>query len=262
MSTRSIDLKRRLGAGEVTFGAWLTVASGPVAEIMAWAGFDWVLIDMEHGPFSLEGLQSALIAFNGAPTVPIVRIPWNDPVHIKQVLDIGADGLVIPMINTVAEARAAISACKYPPEGTRGFGPRRAAAYGRLTEEYVAGANAGVVVVLQVEHVDAVANLDGILSVPGIDVVCLGPADLSGSAGLLRQFEHPSVLAAIEETIAKCSARRIPVAMGPVYAEERMRSLVAKGVTMVITGEDSAFLRNAAGAALARGRGLKGPAAR
>ena len=167
MSVRSLDLKKRLRAGETTFGGWLTVANPVIAEIMAGTGFDWVVIDTEHGGFGNEGLMTNLIAFNGSPTVPIVRVPWNDAVRIKQILDMGADGVLVPMVNSPAEARAAVSACKYPSEGTRGFGPRRASDYGRKIDEYVAQANDGVVVILQIEHVDAVAQIDAILDTPG-----------------------------------------------------------------------------------------------
>ena len=194
MSERSAKLKQRLRQGETTYGGWLTIANPMVAEIMAGAGFDWVLIDTEHGGFSNEGLQTCLVAFNGSPTVPMVRVGWNDHVLIKQALDMGAEGILIPMVSSVEEARMAVSACKYPPEGTRGFGPRRASDYGRKTDAYVAQANDSVIVVVQIEHVNGVAAIDGILDTPGVDVACLGPTDLSGSAGVLRQFNHPTVV--------------------------------------------------------------------
>ena len=113
MSARSLHLKQRLARGETTFGAWLSVSNPNIAEIMAGTGYDWVLIDAEHGPFGLEGLQVALMAFKGSSSVPIVRVAWNDPVRIKQVLDIGADGILVPMVGSAAEARAAVAACKY-----------------------------------------------------------------------------------------------------------------------------------------------------
>jgi 2-keto-3-deoxy-L-rhamnonate aldolase RhmA len=245
MSVRSRALKKRLKAGETTFGAWLTVANPVIAEIMAGAGFDWVVIDTEHGGFGNEGLMTDLIAFNGSPTVPIVRVPWNDAVRIKQILDMGADGVLVPMVNSAAEAKAAIAACKYPPEGNRGFGPRRASDYGRKIDEYVGQANEGVIVILQIEHVDAVAQLDAILDTPGIDVVCLGPTDLSGSAGVLRQFEHPVVTDAITKVLTGAKKRKLPACLGVIRPDEETRKWVTLGANFMVTCEDVSALGTA-----------------
>jgi 4-hydroxy-2-oxoheptanedioate aldolase len=254
MSARSMQLKQRLVRGETTFGAWLSISNPNIAEIMAGTGYDWVLIDTEHGPFGLEGLQVALMAFKGAPTVPIVRVAWNDPVRIKQVLDLGADGILVPMVNSAAEARAAVAACKYPPDGVRGFGPKRASDYGRDADGYTAQANASLITILQIEHVDAVASIDEILAVPGIDAMCIGPTDLSGSAGVLRQFGHPVVQCALETVVARSRARGLPVCMGVVFEAEEMARWASKGATFVLTGEDTSLLRTAAAQALERVR--------
>ena len=145
VSVRSLALKERLKAGETTYGGWLTVASPVIAEIMAGTGFDWVVIDTEHGGFDNEGLMTDLIAFNGSPTVPIVRVPWNDAVRIKQILDMGADGILVPMVNSRGRgARPRSPPASTRREGSRGFGPRRASDYGRKIDEYVAQANDGV----------------------------------------------------------------------------------------------------------------------
>lgn len=254
MSKRSLSLKKRLRAGETTYGCWLSFSNVNVAEILAGTGFDWVLIDTEHGPFGLEGLQHCLAAFNGSPSVPIVRVPWNDPVRIKQVLDLGADGILVPMVNTVDEARAAIAACKYPPEGTRGFGPRRASDYGRSIDAYVAQANSGTIVMLQIEHIKAVDDIDAILALPGIDVICLGPTDLSGSLGLLRQFDHPKLIAAVDKVMARASAKGLPVCAGVAFPPEVMRDWVAKGANFVLSMYDSTVFLQGASDALSRMR--------
>ena len=254
MSKRSLALKKRLQAGETTVGSWLSFADVNVAEIVAGTGFDWVLIDAEHGPFDLGGLQTVLAAFNGSRSVPIVRVAWNDPVRIKQVLDLGVDGVLVPMVNSAAEAKAAVAACKYPPAGNRGVGPRRASDYGRNTDAYTAQANDGTIVMLQIEHVDAVARIDAILAVPGIDVICIGPTDLSGTAGVLRQFDHPTVVAAIDKVIARCRAKRLPVCSGVAFPPEIMAGWVAKGANFVLAMEDSAMFRQGATEALARMR--------
>ena len=259
MSERSLALKKRFKNGEVTFGAWLSIANPVMAEILATTGYDWVLIDTEHGAFTTESLQMALMTFNGSPTVPIVRVAWNDPVRIKQILDVGADGILVPMVNTPEEARQAVAACKYPPAGIRGFGPKRASGYGRLTDAYVAQANEGVIVITQIEHVNAAAQIDAILDVPGIDVVCLGPTDLSGSAGVLRQFDHPIVVNAIDTVVTKTHARGLPVCLGVIFSDADTKKWVAKGATFLITAEDSAVLANGMSQALDHMRALVGP---
>ena len=256
MSERSSRLKSRLRLGENTYGGWLTVANPMIAEIMAGAGFDWVLIDTEHGGFSNEGLQTCLIAFNGSPTVPMVRVAWNDAVLIKQALDMGADGILIPMVSSTAEARAAVSACKYPPDGTRGFGPRRASDYGRNTDAYVAQANESVIVIVQIEHVNGVADIDGILGTPGIDVACLGPTDLSGSAGVLRQFQHPTVVDGMTKVIQAARARQMPASIGITFADAEMRKWHDVGANFIFCCDDVSLLAVQAARSLANMRQL------
>jgi 4-hydroxy-2-oxoheptanedioate aldolase len=254
MSERSSKLKQRLRGGETTFGGWLTVANPMIAEIMAGAGFDWVLIDTEHGGFSNEGLLTCLVAFNGSPTVPMVRVAWNDHVLIKQALDMGAEGILIPMVSSPEEARAAVSACKYPPDGTRGFGPRRASDYGRKTDAYVAQANASVIVIVQIEHVNGVAQIDGILDTPDIDVACRGPTDLSGSAGVLRQFDHPTVVGGMTAVINAAKARQMPASIGITFADKEMHKWYAAGANFIFCGDDVSLLASQAGKSLANMR--------
>ncbi len=175
MSARGMALKERLKAGAVAYGAWLSIADPVVAEIMAGAGLDYVMIDTEHAPWSLERLQTALMAFRGVETVPIVRVPWNDQVHVKQALDVGAEGILAPMVRTTAEASALVAACRYPPDGIRGFGPRRASDYGRDIEGYMALANRSTIVIPQIEDVRTVDEIEAILDLPGVDALCIGP---------------------------------------------------------------------------------------
>lgn len=254
MSERSLKLKQRLRQGETTFGAWLTVANPTIAEIMAGAGFDWVFIDTEHGGFSNEGFQNCLIAFNGSPTVPMTRVAWNDHVLIKQALDMGAEGILIPMVSSAEEARIAVSACKYPPEGTRGFGPRRASDYGRKTDTYVAQANESVIVVVQIEHVNGVADINGILDTPGVDVACLGPTDLSGSAGVLRQFGHPTVVDGMTAVVNAAKVRQMPASIGITFPDPEMQKWYKAGANFIFCGDDVSLLAASAGKCLANMR--------
>jgi 2-keto-3-deoxy-L-rhamnonate aldolase RhmA len=248
---QSLALKRRLRAGETTFGAFISFQDPGSAEIMAGTGYDWVFIDMEHSPFDLKSLQHVLIAFNGRPTVPIVRVPWNDRIRIKQVLDLGAEGILVPMVCSVAEARAAVAATKYPPQGVRGFGPWRASDYYRQTDEYIRKANDGILVVVQIEHEDGVHQIEEILDVPGIDVVCLGPMDLSGTMGILGQLEHPRVVEAIQRVLAAAKKRALPACVPMETSIETQLAWARKGANFVVTGEDHGLLRRAATAALA-----------
>lgn len=242
MSERSLRLKDRLARGDTTYGAWLTVPHPMVAEIVAGAGFDWVIIDTEHGGFDNENLLVTLVAFNGSPAVPIVRVPWNDAVRIKQILDMGADGILVPMVNTPEEASRAVAACKYPPEGTRGFGPRRASDYGRNTDRYVADANRSVIVIVQIEHVDAAAAIESILDTPGIDVVCLGPTDMSGSVGALRQFDHPAVVDGMTSVVASAKRRNLPACLGITRPAAETRRWADLGARFVLVCEDVSVL--------------------
>lgn len=254
MTTPGQNLKRRLRAGEVTIGAWISFAESAVAEIMAGTGYDWILIDTEHAPFSPEGLQIVLTAFNGRESVPIVRVPWNNPAIIKQALDLGAGGVLVPMVNTVDEARAAVAACRYPPEGIRGFGPRRASDYYRRVTEYVASANDSVIIALQIEHIEAVKCIADIAAVPGIDVLCLGPNDLSGSMGLLGQIEHPSVVEAIHRVLAEAARHRITTCLGMAFPPAVNRQWATRGARFIIAAEDQTVLRVGAAEALRENR--------
>jgi 2-keto-3-deoxy-L-rhamnonate aldolase RhmA len=254
MSERALGLKRRLREGGTALGAWLSIADPVVAEIMAGAGFDYILIDTEHAPWSLESLQVSLMAFRGAPTVPIVRVPWNDQVHVKQALDVGADGVLAPMVRGAAEARALIAAAKYPPDGVRGFGPRRASDYGRNLDAYVESANAATIVIPQIEDIGSAEAVEELLAVPGLDALCIGPNDLSGSAGVLRQHDHPVVRAAIDRILRAAKAQGIPVCTGVTLTLERQREWIERGARLALLTSDVELLAGGAGAALAAAR--------
>jgi len=198
-------VKKLLKEGKKTSGAWLQIASPFTAEIMGRAGFDWLLIDMEHGPGNILTLVSQLQAISGTDTCALVRTPWNDFVAIKRILDTGVHGLLIPYVNTREEAEAAVRACRYPPEGIRGVaGSPRAQGYGQNVQEYLKSANDEILLITAVETPEAVANLDGILSVDGIDGIFIGPMDLASNMGYLGQPDQPEVqevIAGIENKV-------------------------------------------------------------
>ena len=200
-------VKRTLKSGGLTCGAFLQINSHISAEILSQAGFDWLIVDMEHAPVDLDSLLRQFQAMGNPPNcTPFVRAPWNDLVAIKRILDTGAQGIVIPYVNSRAEAEAAVSACKYPPEGTRGAAMSpRAARYGTSTSQYFADANRDMVVIVSVETQEAVENLDEILSVPGLDGIFIGPMDLAVSLGH-KDVQCSEVGKAIEEIEKKVLA--------------------------------------------------------
>jgi 2-keto-3-deoxy-L-rhamnonate aldolase RhmA len=171
---------------------WLTLlgtvvgsADSCITEALSY-GMDFVWLDMEHPPLTVERVQSHLITTKGTDCTGLVRVPWSDAVSIKRVLDVGADGVIVQMIRCVQEAEQAVAACRYPPEGIRGYGPRRPSAFGRRGgPEFCRSENESVLTILQIEHIDAVNSIDAIVAVPGIASLVLGPNDLSGSMGLM-----------------------------------------------------------------------------
>ena len=192
------SLKERLSSGQLTLGSWITLGHPAIAEIMARAGFDWLTVDLEHSTITLDqaGQLIRVCDLCGAP--PLVRLPANDPVPIKRVMDAGAHGIIVPMVNTPEEAAAAVAALRYPPDGVRGVGLARAQGYGASFEDYRAWLAQEAVVIVQIEHILAVENLEAILAVEGVDGFIVGPYDLSGSLGRPGEFEHPDMLAAME----------------------------------------------------------------
>jgi 2-dehydro-3-deoxyglucarate aldolase/4-hydroxy-2-oxoheptanedioate aldolase len=247
-------LKHMLKAGKRTAGAWAQLCSPTSAEILRRAGFDWILIDMEHSPADLQTLVAQLQAIGASGVVPLVRAPWNDLVWIKRILDAGAYGVMIPSVNTREQALAAVQACKYPPVGLRGIaGSPRAAGYGRDTAAYLKRANDEILVILQVETPQAIDNLDEIGKVPGVDALFIGPMDLSTSMGHLGNPAHPEVQAAIATVEAKAKALRMP--LGTISAGwEQAKGLYDRGYQLVTLLSDVILLSRAAAEALAKFR--------
>lgn len=249
-------VKRALHAGKKTFGAWLHLCNGMSAEIMGAAGFDWILIDMEHGHGDLQTLLSQLQAMATSTSIPIVRAPWNDLAMIKRILDIGAYGIMIPWVNDKAQAEQAVQACKYPPRGLRGLARNtRAAAYGRDFQVYSQKANDEIIVIVQIETMTAVNNIDDILSVPDIDMIFIGPSDLSASMNILGQYEHPDLKKAI--AVVEAAAKRHKVALGTLCSTlDQLKSLYARGYQFASMGSDASMLVQASSALMEQYKAL------
>lgn len=187
------SLKERMRKGEFTVGSWITLGHTSVAEVMAQAGFDWLVVDMEHSAITLAEAQRLVQVIELSGVAPLIRVNKNDPALIKQAMDTGAHGVIVPMVNTARDAQQAVAAVNYPPLGNRGVGLARAQKYGFGFEGYKKWSQKESVVIVQVEHKDAVDNFEEIMDVPGVDGFFVGPYDLSGSLGVPGNFSHPLV---------------------------------------------------------------------
>ena len=235
-------LKTKLKTGKKTIGAWVQLASSFTAEILSSAGFDWLMLDMEHAPGDILTLIGQVQAMKGSDSVPLVRAPWNDFVIIKRILDAGAQGVLIPYVNNGAEAEQAVKACKYPLEGIRGVaGSPRAAGYGQNSGNYLQRANDEIFIMIAIETPEAVSNLDEILQVNGLDGVFIGPMDLSSSMGYAGNSSVPEVQAVIQKIEAKV------LAAGKVLATttgtwEQAQKLFGRGYQMLMLMADGVSL--------------------
>ncbi|MBT8456804.1 MAG: hypothetical protein HKO95_11055 [Rhodobacteraceae bacterium] len=254
MSAPENHLKAALGAGRMQTGIWLALASPTAAEIASQAGFDWALIDAEHAPNDAAAILDQLRAMTGAPVTPVVRVPSADEVWIKRVLDLGVQSLLVPMIDSAEEAGAAVRAAHYPPEGTRGVGAAlaRATSYG-ARDNYVTTANAQICVIVQAESARALANIDAIAAVDGVDCVFIGPADLAADMGHPGDPGAPEVVAAIEDAIGRIKAAG--KAAGIITFDPDMIAHYARlGVTFMGVGGDAVALSDAMRSLAARAR--------
>jgi len=244
-------LREALLDRKLSLGAWMQIGHPACAEIFARAGFDWVCVDLEHGAIDLETMANIFRTIDGFDCVPVARLPLNDPVWIHRTLDAGARGMIIPMVKTAAEAEAAIRESKYPPRGVRGYGYSRANMHGMDFAEYIASANDEIAMVMQIEHKDAIANIDAILEVPGVDGVFIGPLDLSGSMGITGQLDHPQMTSALEKYRAACRAHKKSAGLHIIRPDEtNVRRALDQGYTMLALGLDNVFIEQSARASL------------
>lgn len=239
MPSTKLSFRARLRAGESLVGSIVTMPLASVAEIVADAGFDWLWIDMEHGPLDLTTVEAILRARGSA--AGIVRAPANDPVWIKRILDTGAEGVLLPHVSSAAEARAAVEAAYYPPRGKRSFGVSRAHGYGPRMNDYLGSSIDETTVMVQIEDATAVANIDEILATDGIDAAVIGPFDLSGSLGHLGDITHPDVAAAIDAVASAGRAHGVPVGIFCGSAE-LAQGYLAKGFSPIAVGVDCMLL--------------------
>ncbi len=232
--------KHALKAGKPQIGIWSSLSSHIVAEILSHSGFDWVLLDTEHSPNELPMVQSQLHAMQGGTANPVVRVAWNDMVMVKRYLDIGAQSLLLPYVQTAEEARNAVLYTRYPQDGVRGVaGATRAAGYGRI-KEYFKRAAGELCLLLQVETRKSIANLDAIAAVEGVDGIFIGPNDLSADMGYLGNWQHAEVWKVMEQAAKKIrNAGRAP---GILVGEADGQRCLDMGFLFVAVGADTGML--------------------
>ncbi len=238
--------------GEKTVGGWLSIGNAYSAELMSSLGFDYLCVDLQHGMLSFDDLKYMLPAISNYPTVPLVRVPWNDPPEIMKALDAGALGVIVPMVNNREEAAIAVSACRYPPDGSRSFGPIRASMYGG--RGYAREANDQIACIAMVETAEGLQNLDEIASTPGLDAIYIGPSDLGYALGLgpmaMNEELHKTT---VERILGACRQHGTAAGIHTGSLGQTQFHL-AQGFNFVTLGTDSAFMARTAGLELSQAR--------
>jgi len=193
------SLSKKLKNNQLLIGSWITMAHPSIAEIMSKSGFDWLAVDLEHSVITIREAEELIRIINLSGVTPLVRLTSNNADQIKRVMDAGAHGVIVPMISSVADAKLAVEAVKYPPMGNRGFGLARAQEYGPGFKNYLDWQEENTVVIVQIEHILAVNNIEEILAVDGVDGYIIGPYDMSGSMGIAGQFDSPDLIKAMDK---------------------------------------------------------------
>ncbi|MEA4935313.1 2-dehydro-3,6-dideoxy-6-sulfogluconate aldolase [bioreactor metagenome] len=233
----------KLEQNQLALGAWIMSNSAVSAEIMSQAGFDWVCVDAEHSQVTKETALEMFRAIELHGAEPFVRISLNDEVEMKKYLDMGARGIIVPMIKSYEEVRRAITFIKYPPQGTRSYALPRCTGYGEWSNEYFKKANDEIFIAIMIEHIDSIQDLDKIFSCPEINAVFVGPYDLSGSMGIPGEFDNPKFIGVIDLINRKAVEHRITMGFHEVHpTPEKINKLVESGVRFIACGIDTIFL--------------------
>lgn len=237
-----MSLKDKIRNGELTLGSWITIPHPSIVEILASANFDWLTIDIEHSAINIESVQNLILAIQSKSMKALVRVSDNDPVIIKRVLDAGADGIIVPMIKNKEEAQQMVDSVYYPPKGKRGVGLSRAQDFGIGFEKYQQKLEE-IILIAQIEHIDAIDNLEAILEVEEIDATLVGPYDLSASMGKPGQYHLPEVKVAIEKYDAICKAKNKPLGAHVISSDAtETQAKIELGYTFLAYSLDFFFL--------------------
>lgn len=240
---------------KMNFGGWIQIGHPASAETMARAGFQWIAVDLEHTDITLETTANCFRAMDKAGCIPFARVRENDTLAIRQVLDIGARGILVPLVHDAEGAKRAVRSAKYPPDGVRGFAYGRMNGWGADFDAYAKGANDDIAVIAMIESREAVENIGSILSVDGLDGVFLGPYDMSGSFGVPGETGHPLVREACRKVVEACRSAGKAAGLHVVRpTDANVKALFDDGFTFAALGADSVFLGEGAVAALERGK--------
>jgi len=235
-------IRKALNGGSAVVGSWMQLPDSNIAEIMGRAGYQWVAIDMEHGPVSVSQLPDIFRALELGGTLPLARVASPLPINCRQALDQGAGGVVIPMISSASQLEAIINECHWPPRGRRGVGFQRANVFGKFFDSYLEESQEALVVA-QIEHVDAVNNLESIVVVNGLDAIMIGPYDLSASLGITGDFENKKYLETLAQILKVCAKHKMPCGIHVVQPDKKMLDQrIREGYTFIAYGVDTVFL--------------------
>lgn len=241
-----LDIRRSLATNQPSIGSWIQIPHASVAEIMGQAGYDWVAADLEHGAISVHQLPDIFRALELGGTLPLARIAHGQPKDCKQVLDAGAGGVIVPMVESAAQLKQVRDACRWPPAGTRGVGFSRANLFGKHFEAYIEEAQAPLLVAM-IEHIRAVNDLEEILQVEGLDAILIGPYDLSASMGLTAKFDAPEFVVAMDRIRSLCKQFHIPCGVHVVMPEPAvLENRIAEGYQFIAYSIDAVFLHTCA----------------
>lgn len=236
-------LKERVRAKQLTFGSWLSFSDLQITEMMARSGFDWLVVDMEHTSTTTSEMRAMIQVIDLAGVVPMVRVGANDPLLIKRALDAGARGIVVPMVCSAEDARAAADAVYYPPIGNRGVGLARAQGFGTGFDTYKSRQTDDLILIVQIEHHRAIEALDEILAVAGVDAFLIGPYDLSGSLGAPGDFGNAEVVAALEKASAVARDGEKPGGVHVVHSDSKaLERVIGQGYRLIAYGTEMIFL--------------------
>ena len=232
-------LREWLESGQTCVGVCLALTDPQVSEMLGDVGYDFTWVDMEHSPYSIETGLAHVMAVRGTDCAPLVRVPSHDPVLIKPILELAPAGIIVPRVQTAEDVSTAVSGCRYPPHGARGYGPVRAATYhGMRPPAYLGSMEATPLIFVQIEDIEAVNNIDGILAVEGLDGVILGPCDLSGTMGKLGDITAPGVVEAMDRVVARCKAHGKLSGVATFYDAETFSAWIDKGVNIISLNTD------------------------
>ena len=242
---RAQKIKEKLNEGKIVYGGNVVFAESAVCELYARAGHDFVWIDMEHGAIDNKDVLAHITATHAGDGCAIVRVPSNDPDIVKKVLDMGADGIIFPLIRSAEETELAVKSCMYPPDGIRGYNPLGAIGYGAMdTEEYCKTSKNSILKIIMLEHIDAYNDLDKILQVPHLDGIILGPSDLSGSMGKMLKTNDPEVQKVLKDIVERCAKTNVfcGIALNCNVGADAYVPWLKAGVKFFSLGQDVDFL--------------------